>query len=529
MHHVKDRRMSSSHQSSAEEDDVYIAGLDCEDDPLYIGEPLAVGQEAVYSLRCGGNDSGVFANTYDSDCSSPTAFILPDDPPDVKPDLITLTDEEEPTEGTMTSARLLGAACHPGSGKGQCLEEDPLAQNAEAHRQQPAVNVRPFLQPRLGRAERRRTARTAECSSHSDTDKDTAGSGVSSAPSDEEMAMSMHAFHLITKMFICGFCGQSFRERETLIKHAARHGSEKSLCSVCGETSNERHTRSTDGYDRNDGEPFICEACEKPSSGAGSLVRDSLVTTGVGMFQCGSCGKSFSQKGNLDVHARTHTENRRFSCGVCGKSFSRKSAVKAHTLCHAAEKPFKCSMCGRTFSEKKNLACHALTHKADQPAACDVCGKSFYRRSLLKSHVIVHSGEKPFSCDVCGKSFSRKPHLRVHARTHTEERPFRCVECGKAFRRKDHLTDHAVIHTGVRPFSCGVCGKSFCRKAHKEMRTPRISHMWVHVGLTTQSRVEQATQVLAMPHSSPPPKTKRGLLVGAGYGVSATETSEVGR
>ena len=80
---------------------------------------------------------------------------------------------------------------------------------------------------------------------------------------------------LLQMAFICGFCGASLKNKDTLHQHENRH--------------------------RN-----------------------------VGKYNCESCGKVSFSKANAEMHAASHREEKRLTCMNCGTKFASQTYLNRH-------------------------------------------------------------------------------------------------------------------------------------------------------------------------------------------------------
>ena len=138
-------------------------------------------------------------------------------------------------------------------------------------------------------------------------------------------------------------------------------------------------------------------------------------------YQCFLCDKQFSHVSHLTRHVLSHPEDRQFSCVECGKNFTRKGHMTRHMAMHSGCRPYVCSDCGKDFAHRTHLRRHEIVHSGLRPFQCTVCHQAFSRKSSLSRHYFIHTTEKPFVCPVCQKGFNRKGRLRNHLRIHIRE------------------------------------------------------------------------------------------------------------
>lgn len=271
----------------------------------------------------------------------------------------------------------------------------------------------------------------------------------------------------------CKVCGESFKRKGSLSKHAETHSAE-SVCGVCGESLLPSETLSDHLQTHRDAVK-ICHICGKTYQNIETHMRRH---TGVKPYRCSVCSKSFPRPGALRRHKRIHSGERPYICEFCGKTFIDNGALTTHIRNHTGDKPahrVPCETCGKSLASVHVLEVHKRIHTGEKPFQCRVCGKAFRQVGGLNAHMLTHTGEKPFSCSLCYKSFSTKGYLETHIRFHKKERAFSCHLCWKAFVTKNDLKKHLLTHTGEKPYSCRVCGKSYQEKRSRDV------HMKVHL------------------------------------------------
>jgi len=137
--------------------------------------------------------------------------------------------------------------------------------------------------------------------------------------------------------FICGYCGNRYRSKATLVQHERQQhfGSEPTVeCPVCKKRMKKRnldyHLKRHEGY-----------------------------------FQipCKVCGKTFTSVGARNRHEKIHSGDKKHSCAFCGKSFVQRSNLQAHERIHTGERPYLCQHCGEGFMQHTRRNVHQMTCK----------------------------------------------------------------------------------------------------------------------------------------------------------------------
>ncbi|XP_072514037.1 uncharacterized protein [Salminus brasiliensis] len=331
--------------------------------------------------------------------------------------------------------------------------------------------------------------------------KDGAQSHVSSCGGGSERSPS----EARVEKFLCGRCGETFRNKYALSFHLRIHTGQEPDASV-----QEIHTgEGVHCSVLKSGEPppaakrcskccskFHCPFCPptvyKPRHDAYSVnrhlqchLRKAVRERGYvicmchlgcrpsGHFHCPICGRTILRKDGAHSHVSScqgnsenpspegHAEDGPHICSYCGKLLKTKHSLINHLRIHTGEKPHLCPQCGKQFSSQSSFLIHQRTHSGERPYACSVCGKGFKRKSDFSVHQRRHTGEKPYLCATCGKQLASRKTLSAHQKTHTGERPHHCLTCGKSFVLRSNLTAHRGTHT--RLYHCTQCGRTFGR------------------------------------------------------------------
>ncbi|CAL8087533.1 unnamed protein product [Orchesella dallaii] len=189
--------------------------------------------------------------------------------------------------------------------------------------------------------------------------------------------------------FLCGICGQTFKNQNSYKLHEIRHEGE---------------------------EPYKFK-CPAPN-----------------------CDKRFLDERKMKLHFVNHTKNIR--CMDCNMSFASQSNLNQHKTIHTGERPFICEYCGTRFRLNSKLQDHLRIHTGERPYTCNDCDQTFKTSSVLYRHMKIHSVGGPYNCDVCHKSFTRKRSKTLHMITHSWVHPYTCDVCDKSYTQKGSKTRH---------------------------------------------------------------------------------------
>lgn len=311
-----------------------------------------------------------------------------------------------------------------------------------------------------------------------------------SFPSRASLIDHLKSAHDGTKPFKCAVCSGTFSTAKTLSKHADTHANVRPKCKYCGLSFVQMHSMLKHQR-RHEGDTVLwCSVCSMPFQNAKFLQRHMRTHAEGKPHKCTYCDKRFAQSCDKQKHQRIHTGERPYPCSLCGKTFAHLTSIKKHMFVHTKERPHQCSVCGKSFQHNSNLVVHMRMHTGERPYVCAVCTKSFYTSGHLTDHMRIHTGTRNYRCIVCEKSFVHQSSFQKHKRVHTGEKPHHCKLCDKRFSQPGHYREHMRIHTGEKPFRCRMCEKTFRRADALQI------HMKVHRGETTKKRTGTKVQEL---------------------------------
>ncbi|XP_047114679.1 zinc finger protein 33B-like isoform X1 [Schistocerca piceifrons] len=322
---------------------------------------------------------------------------------------------------------------------------------------------------------------------------------------DEESAKLHERTHLKSKedeseppMYMCEFCGKSFRGRKSLKEHhLANHSEVKPFkCDQCDKNYGSLASLDIHKATHSTETPYLCDLCGKSFKHINNLrshKRCHMDDSYKNRQLCTKCGKGFRSKFHLNEHMNVHNGVRPYSCEKCGKRFHKKIQLRQHGSAHLGEQPFSCHICGVKFNRRGNMTQHIKRHEHERKYTCRVCNESFPTLGAVLTHRKLHTdleveksiqmqaGDDPeqaaFKCVICGKLLVKKESLATHMRSHTGEKLFECTVCGKKLSNKGSLTYHMrSFHTGERPHTCQFCGEGFLSKE------ARLVHERIHTG-----------------------------------------------
>ena len=116
---------------------------------------------------------------------------------------------------------------------------------------------------------------------------------------------------------------------------------------------------------------FNCGECNKSFKQKALLTTHMKVHSSERPYVCSICPKAFKRKSDLSDHTRIHTGNKPFVCRFCNKEFHKKSILTVHLRRHTKEEPYQCSHCSEKFqrSDKKRyheIKCEIYSKKLKQ-------------------------------------------------------------------------------------------------------------------------------------------------------------------
>ncbi|RVE49398.1 hypothetical protein evm_005910 [Chilo suppressalis] len=295
------------------------------------------------------------------------------------------------------------------------------------------------------------------------------------------------------QLYSCSFCGDTFVQKDRLIKHLAQHSQKTDnsllseinqnsmcqslICDICSARFKSVHSLSAHmRVHVEKGRVLSCSLCDKVFKKMSHLKRHELTHEVNRPFKCSVCPKSFTTESLLSEHTNKHNSIKPHECPLCTKSFSNISSLTTHLKIHTKEKIYLCSTCGKKFDSSGNLNQHMKRHIGLKVFACNMCPRSFVSKGELKSHTITHTGEKSYTCDQCGASFTNRNSLKKHKLRHLGIKPHQCDTCSRKFISKDHLKRHYRIHTGEKPFRCEICDRAFTQS------NDLVKHRRAHLG-----------------------------------------------
>ena len=84
---------------------------------------------------------------------------------------------------------------------------------------------------------------------------------------------------------------------------------------------------------------FVCRFCHQTFRRKDSCAVHERRHTGEKPYECHYCQKAFTSSSELKLHVRGHTGEKPFKCAVCGKAFADRSNCKKHENIHRKTMP----------------------------------------------------------------------------------------------------------------------------------------------------------------------------------------------
>ena len=181
----------------------------------------------------------------------------------------------------------------------------------------------------------------------------------------------------IGERVICSQCGNSFKNKEILLRHNRIHLREQGA-----------------------------EKDETPG-------KEPLY------YHCEHCGKVFVSKTGVIKHKQQQHEgvNERATCEKCGITFITRDRLWRHNnMHHSDDDTYKCKYCGKRCSTRPWLARHIASKHEEPKFKCSFCDRRFTFKKKLEGHENEHKGIKPYVCKICDASYAYVDGLRSHAK-----------------------------------------------------------------------------------------------------------------
>ncbi|KAL3877740.1 hypothetical protein ACJMK2_035403 [Sinanodonta woodiana] len=225
-------------------------------------------------------------------------------------------------------------------------------------------------------------------------------------------------------------CDEQFSTDYHRQVHMKSHYSKEVMCTYCGKVCKSRgalnHHEKTIHTDIR---PHVCQVCGEKFKTKDVLERHARRHNDPKHYMCEICGKGFTQISTLNYHKSVHSGIRRHKCSLCDASFKKVISLQVHKLRtnHFAEgesiedlKYDECKVCGKKFlgTGEKGIKPHMRIHSGERPFSCTICSKSFSDLSNLRYHTKLHQDYRPFKCTLCGKEFTRNRELNKHMNAH---------------------------------------------------------------------------------------------------------------
>ncbi|KAJ8736036.1 hypothetical protein PYW08_006692 [Mythimna loreyi] len=160
-------------------------------------------------------------------------------------------------------------------------------------------------------------------------------------------------------VYRCKECGDTFKERFLLYKHAKEHilKAQERVCDICGHTFH-----GSDALNKHRKEEH-----EKPENV---------------MYRCKICNTTSADRKEMYLHVKKHTarpEPTRHLCESCGRSFATSTSLSRHSLLHGSNRTI-CHICNKQVTDTKLLKQHIK--ELTEMAMCEKCGQNVNRYKL---------------------------------------------------------------------------------------------------------------------------------------------------
>ncbi|CAC5405916.1 KRAB [Mytilus coruscus] len=218
-----------------------------------------------------------------------------------------------------------------------------------------------------------------------DDDMDDDGDDDDDMDDDDDDVMMM----MILRVYKCEKCNFSTKYHKNYEKHTQRHRysnpkeTQIYMCRYCGLSFRtapglRRHELTTHSE-----QSYKCEVktCKSVFKYKQQLEKHILNHRKRGLLKCNKCKKKFLFKSQLNHHEdkciRNMTANGQYQCHLCGKQLGCKSGLLKHTRKHN-DGMFDC-FCGKIFDSIKNLNQHKKCH--NDPMLKSFCEKEVFEES----------------------------------------------------------------------------------------------------------------------------------------------------
>ncbi|CAB3241147.1 unnamed protein product [Arctia plantaginis] len=160
-------------------------------------------------------------------------------------------------------------------------------------------------------------------------------------------------------VYRCKECGDTFKERCQLYKHAKEHiiKSEERVCDTCGHTFMDSVTlakHKKDEHVKLDNVMYRCKICSFTSIDRKKTylhVKNHTARPKPTRHLCESCGRSFATRITLDRHMTQHGSDKT-ACNICSKQFTDSKSLEEHNMFQHSN-TIMCEKCGQCVNSYK--------------------------------------------------------------------------------------------------------------------------------------------------------------------------------
>ncbi|XP_045116972.1 LOW QUALITY PROTEIN: uncharacterized protein LOC123507821 [Portunus trituberculatus] len=296
--------------------------------------------------------------------------------------------------------------------------------------------------------------------------------------------------HRHLPQYVCETCSMRFKNKTSLLSHAAKHSDGRQVCEVCGvEVASlqdlARHTAMEHNRSLASGDPvdmyinvkigeesdfIVLNPAVKDSVGGGVEVQLKSEGVAEADAESGLCEVKQEVIHLTDMDGTVKSEVEVMSTQVKVK----EEEVAVHDITHTS--PLKDKHHSdqqqqqqQEEEEEEEESSGLLTDSAREAPGSDEDEEDTAKEREMKDKPFItyidEVGKKVWLCKVCDRSFGQSSNLYCHLRMHTGDKPYHCSVCPRAFRQISHLKDHMRRHTGAKPHRCSRCGKCFTQRS----------------------------------------------------------------
>lgn len=204
---------------------------------------------------------------------------------------------------------------------------------------------------------------------------------------NSKQQMQEHSISHNTTLPLSCNCGEQFQSKEKLINHHKTCHTDYATsvgcmyrCKECGDTFKERFQlyKHAKGHIIKSDEK-VCDVCGHAFAGSDALAKHRKEEHKLpenNMYRCKVCSYTSKDRKEIYLHVKNHTkrpEPTLHLCESCGCSFATSHSLNRHVLQHGKTKTL-CNICNKHFIDSKALTNHMQRHA--EMTMCEKCGQS---------------------------------------------------------------------------------------------------------------------------------------------------------